>query len=139
MIKNNTQISEKEGVAIQDNYLEVRKACKNCSKKDLLRLEDAFNYAKDEYADSRKESGELKIMHSLSVAHIVANEIGLRSSSVISAILHDIIDNPDQDIKIVNEKFGEDVATIVKGFKKLSMLHSHKVSFSIGKLQEALF
>jgi len=129
MIKNNTQISVKEKDSIEHKYHKLRQACKNCSEGELARLKEAFIYANDLYGNDRKESGELKILHSLSVAFIVASEIGLRSSSVISAILHDIIDNPDQDIKVINEKFGEDVAIIVKGFKKLSMLHSNKVSF----------
>lgn len=129
MDKNITQISEKEEIAIQHKYAELVKACKSCSEKDLKKLENAVNYAKKVYGSSRKESGELNIQHSLSVALIVASEIGLSSSSVISAILHDIIDDPEQDMKMVEENFGGDVATIVKGFKKLSMLHSDKVSF----------
>jgi len=129
MTQNNTQISEKEELAVQHKYQKLVRSCKNCSKKDLIQLENAFNYAKAEYATQRKESGELKISHSLSVALIVAIDLGLRSCSVISAMLHDIIDNPSQNIKILEDHFGDEVATIVKGFKKLSMLHSDKVSF----------
>jgi GTP pyrophosphokinase len=129
MTKKKTQISIKEKEAIEHKYLKLRQACKNCSQDELARLNEAFIYANDLYGNDRKESGELKISHSLSVALIVAGEIGLRSSSVISAILHDITDNAEQDYKMMKENFGEDIAAIVKGFKKLSMFHSDKVSF----------
>ncbi len=129
MKKSKTHISRIEEKVIQHKYHELIHACKNCSENELSMLEKAFTYATETYGTERNESGELKISHCLSIALIVASEIGLRSSSVISAILHDIIDDPDQDIKMVKEYFGEDVATIIKGFKKLSMLHSDKVSF----------
>jgi (p)ppGpp synthase/HD superfamily hydrolase len=123
------QISEKEAIAIEHKHQNLLKACKSCSKDELAWLEKAYTYAASKYGTRRKESGELMILHSLSVAFIVANEIGLKSSSVISALLHDIIDDPGQDDKTIAEYFGEDVAAIVKGFKKLSMFHSNKVSF----------
>jgi (p)ppGpp synthase/HD superfamily hydrolase len=129
MEKNITQISAKDELAIQHKYHELLQACKNCSEADLARLENAFNYAKEVYGVARKGSGELNILHSLSVALIVAREIGLSSGSVISAILHDVGEESGQDIKMVEEHFGKDVAGIVHGFKKLSMFHSDKVSF----------
>jgi len=129
MGNNDTPISVVELATTQDKYNELVKACISCSESELARLENAFDYAKEVYGNSRKESGELKILHSLSVALIVASEIGLRSSSVISAILHDVIDSTGHDIKFIEEHFGKDVAAIVQGFKKLSMFHSDKVSF----------
>lgn len=128
MEKSITQISEKEELAIQHKYNELVHACRNCSETELVKLEKAFRYAREIYGGGRKESGELNILHSLSVALIVANDIGLKSSSIISAILHDVVDTADQDMKAIVEYFGEDIAAIVRGFKKISSFHSEKIS-----------
>lgn len=129
MEKSITQISEKEELAIQHKYNELVQACNNCSGAELVKLEKAFLYASEVYGGGRKESGELNVLHCLSVAQIVASEIGLKSTSVISALLHDVIDTTaDEDMKTVEGYFGKDIVAIIRGFKKLSLFHSDKLS-----------
>ncbi len=128
MEKNTAGITEKEEIAIQHKHYELVQTCKNCSETDLAKLEKAFRYASEVFGEDRKESGELQILHSLSIAQIVASDIGLKSSSIISAILHDVIDTADQDMKTIEGNFGKDIAAIVRGFKKLSSFHSEKLS-----------
>ena len=86
---------EKEKTAVEHKFKELTQACKNCSKKDVELLQKAFDFAKNAYGSNKNASGELQLLHSLSVALIVAFEIGLSASSVIAALLHDTIETED--------------------------------------------
>jgi GTP diphosphokinase / guanosine-3',5'-bis(diphosphate) 3'-diphosphatase len=121
-------INVAEEKEIKQRYDELKKSCTGCSEEDLMHLEAAFNYAKKSYGSQRNESGELKIIQSLNVAIIVSKEIGLRAVSVISALLHDIIQSPEENLSEAEEILGNEVCRIIKGFKRISGLHSEKVS-----------
>jgi GTP diphosphokinase / guanosine-3',5'-bis(diphosphate) 3'-diphosphatase len=120
-------IAEKELQEIESRFHQLRQICKDCSSDDLQKLDKAYAFAGSIYEDRRKPSGEPMIMHGLSVATIVADEIGLRSGSVVASLLHDITDYTDDDCRQVEEQFGFDIATIVRGFKKISLFRSDKV------------
>ncbi len=127
MITDQHAITEIELDEITSKFHHLKQICRDCSPEDLQKLDAAFNFAKTQYAGKRKHSGESMLMHGLSVAIIVADEIGLRAGSVIASLLHDIIDSPDENCDQVEAQFGNDVATIVRGFKKISSFHSDKV------------
>ncbi|MCF8366350.1 MAG: HD domain-containing protein [Bacteroidales bacterium] len=110
------------------SFDELKKSCADCSDEDLLQLERAFNYAWEIFGEQAHETGELKIIQSLNVAKIVSGEIGLRSVSVVAALLHDVIDSPNENLMEVEKNFGTDVSKIIRGFKRISGLHSDKVS-----------
>lgn len=120
-----TSEEEKE---IVKHFNELKSACKDCTIAEMEQLNKAFDYARKVYGDARHESGELKITQSINVAWIVASEIGLRMISVVCALLHDVIENPEENLSEVENQFGSETATIVRGFKKISGLHSEKVS-----------
>lgn len=120
-------IATKELKDIDRKFQHLKSICKDCSPEDLEKLDRAFALATTIYGDRRKESGELMIMHGLSVAKIVAGEIGLRASSVVASLLHDIIDSPEENCDLIDQQLGDDVATIVRGFKKISSFQSEKV------------
>jgi len=120
-------IKETEIAEIEKQFEELKQSCVTFSEQDLKKLDAAFSFAGRLYEDKRKPSGELLLEHSLSIAKIVYTEIGLHTSSVIAAILHDVISSPDENISQIEAQFGKDVATIVKGFKKLSVFSSEKV------------
>jgi len=121
-------IKEQEEKGILKSFEDLKQACKDCSTKDLEKLEEAFQYAKQIYGVKRNESGELKITQSLKVAYIVSNNIGLKAVSVVSAMLHDIIDNPSENLSDVEQKFGSEISNIIRGFKRISGFHSNKVN-----------
>jgi GTP pyrophosphokinase len=122
-------IKEAEEKEIKKEFEALKQSCTNCPPAELERLETAFGYAKTFYGDQRLEKGELKILQSLRVARIVSEEIGLRIISVIAALLHDIIETDQHDFPNDLEKVvGKEIASIIKGFKKISGLHSEKVS-----------
>ena len=119
---------EAEEKEIVRRFNELKSACRGCTIAEVEQLTKAFEYARKVYGNAKHESGELKIIQSINVAQIVASEIGLRMISVVSALLHDVIETPDENLSEVEKQFGSDTATIVRGFKKISGLHSEKVS-----------
>jgi len=80
----------------------------------------AFIMASQAHFTMRRRTGEPYIYHPLEVARIVAGEIGLGETAIISALLHDVVeDNPDYTIEMIRQKFGDKVAYIVDGLTKI--------------------
>ena len=88
--------------------------------KNTKLVRKAFNMARDAHFSMRRLSGEPYIYHPLEVARIVAGEIGLGETAIISALLHDVVeDNQDYTIEMIREAFGNKVAYIVDGLTKI--------------------
>lgn len=80
----------------------------------------AFIMASQAHNTMRRRTGEPYIYHPLEVARIVAGEIGLGETAIISALLHDVVeDNPDYTIDMIRQNFGDKVAYIVDGLTKI--------------------
>lgn len=80
----------------------------------------AFIMASQAHFTMRRRTGEPYIYHPLEVARIVAGEIGLGETAIISALLHDVVeDNPDYTLDMIRQKFGDKVAYIVDGLTKI--------------------
>lgn len=80
----------------------------------------AFNIANEAHKGARRRSGEPYIMHPLAVARIVCNEIGLGSTSISAALLHDVVEDTDYTVEDIEALFGEKIAKIVDGLTKIS-------------------
>ena len=80
----------------------------------------AFNIANEAHKGARRRSGEPYIMHPLAVARIVCNEIGLGSTSICCALLHDVVEDTDYTVEDMKALFGEKIAIIVDGLTKIS-------------------
>ncbi|MBR5891125.1 MAG: bifunctional (p)ppGpp synthetase/guanosine-3',5'-bis(diphosphate) 3'-pyrophosphohydrolase [Bacteroidaceae bacterium] len=80
----------------------------------------AFNFARQAHKGVRRNSGEPYIMHPLAVARIVCSEIGLGSTSICAALLHDVVEDTDYTIEDIQNLFGEKIAQIVDGLTKIS-------------------
>jgi len=80
----------------------------------------AFNIANEAHKGARRRSGEPYIMHPLAVARIVCNEIGLGSTSICCALLHDVVEDTEYTVEDIKALFGEKVANIVDGLTKIS-------------------
>ncbi len=80
----------------------------------------AFNFAKNAHKGIKRRSGEPYIMHPLAVARIVVKEIGLGSTSICSALLHDVVEDTDYTIEDIENLFGAKIAQIVDGLTKIS-------------------
>ncbi len=80
----------------------------------------AFQFAKEAHKGARRRSGEPYIMHPLAVARIVCGEIGLGSTSICAALLHDVVEDTEYTVEEIKGLFGEKVARIVDGLTKIS-------------------
>ncbi len=80
----------------------------------------AFNVAKEAHKGARRRSGEPYIMHPLAVARIVCKEIGLGSTSISAALLHDVVEDTEYTVEDIRMMFGEKIAKIVDGLTKIS-------------------
>ena len=93
------------------------------SKKDKELIRKAFEIAVDAHKDQRRKTKEPYIYHPIAVAKIVANEIGLGGTSIVCALLHDVVeDSDDYTLEDIERLFGETVARIVNGLTKISSL-----------------
>ncbi len=97
-----------------DTYL----ASPHRKKTDIITK--AFNFAKQAHKGVRRLSGEPYIMHPLAVAQIVCGEIGLGSTSICAALLHDVVEDTEYTAEDISNIFGEKIAQIVDGLTKIS-------------------
>ena len=103
--------------AFQD-ILDIYLASQHRKKVELITK--AFNFARQAHKGVRRHSGEPYIMHPLAVARIVCAEIGLGSTSICAALLHDVVEDTDYTVEDIRNLFGEKIAMIVDGLTKIS-------------------
>ncbi len=99
---------------LMDTYL----ASPHRKKVDIINK--AFNFAKQAHKGVRRLSGEPYIMHPIAVAQIAAEEVGLGSTSISAALLHDVVEDTDYTVEDIENIFGAKVAQIVDGLTKIS-------------------
>ena len=80
----------------------------------------AFNFAKHAHKGVKRLSGEPYIMHPIAVAQIVCSDIGLGSTSICAALLHDVVEDTDYTVEDIENMFGQKIAKIVDGLTKIS-------------------
>ncbi|WP_028896838.1 bifunctional (p)ppGpp synthetase/guanosine-3',5'-bis(diphosphate) 3'-pyrophosphohydrolase [Prevotella sp. HUN102] len=97
-----------------DTYL----ASRHRKKVDIITK--AFNFARQAHKGVRRLSGEPYIMHPIAVAQIACEEIGLGSTSICSALLHDVVEDTDYTVEDISNIFGPKIAQIVDGLTKIS-------------------
>ncbi|MDL2323022.1 RelA/SpoT family protein [Bacteroidales bacterium OttesenSCG-928-A17] len=83
-------------------------------------INKAFQFANQAHKGVKRRSGEPYIMHPLAVAQIVSEEMGLGSTSISSALLHDVVEDTDYSVEDIRNLFGDKVAQIVEGLTKIS-------------------
>lgn len=80
----------------------------------------AYTFAKKAHKGIRRRSGEPYILHPIAVAKIVSKEIGLGSTSICAALLHDVVEDTDYTVEDIEQHFGKKIAQIVAGLTKIS-------------------
>ena len=83
-------------------------------------INKAFQFANQAHKGVKRVGGEPYIMHPLAVAYIVSEEIGLGSTSISAALLHDVVEDTDYTVEDISNLFGDRIATIVDGLTKIS-------------------
>ena len=89
-------------------------------RKKVDLITKAFNFARQAHKGVRRLSGEPYIMHPIAVAQIACSEIGLGSTSICSALLHDVVEDTDYTEEDIENIFGSKFAQIVDGLTKIS-------------------
>jgi len=105
---------ESEFNALIDDYLKTN----HRRKVDIITK--AFLLAKEAHKGARRRSGEPYIMHPIAVARIVCGEIGLGSTSICAALLHDVVEDTEYTVEDIKGLFGDKIAQIVDGLTKIS-------------------
>lgn len=83
-------------------------------------IEKAYRFARNAHSDMRRLNGEHYILHPLEVARIVVEELGLGSTSICCALLHDVVKNSDYTTDDIRSAFGPRIADIVEGISRIS-------------------
>src|ERR1700722_19415539 len=112
---------EQEKKEILNRYRGLLRASRRKFDDDEKKLiRKAFNVALEAHKDARRKSGEPYIYHPIAVARIVAEEIGLGSTAIVCALLHDVVEDTDITLKDIEGMFGKKVASIIDGLTKIS-------------------
>jgi GTP pyrophosphokinase len=98
---------------------------------DAKFIKQAFNVSLEAHKDMRRKSGEPYIYHPLEVALICVEEIGLGTTSIVAALLHDVVEDTDWELEDIEREFGPKVMTIIDGLTKISGV------FEYGSSQQA--
>ena len=106
---------------IQDGFNELLQDYLNSNhRRKIERITKAFNFANQAHAGVKRRSGEPYIMHPIAVARIVCREMGLGSTSICSALLHDVVEDTEYTVQDISDMFGPKIAQIVDGLTKIS-------------------
>ena len=89
-------------------------------RKKVEIIERAFKFARKAHAGVRRRSGEPYILHPIAVAKIVSREMGLGSTSICAALLHDVVEDTDYTVEDIEQQFGPKIAQLVSGLTKIS-------------------
>ncbi len=121
MMSSNNIPPNKEDQMIEQAYQNLLNGYLSSNhRKKVEVIDKAFKFARDAHQGIRRRSGEPYIMHPLAVATIVSQEIGLGSTSISAALLHDVVEDTDYTVEDIKAQFGEKIARIVDGLTKIS-------------------
>ncbi len=117
----------------------LRKAKPVLKDGDAKRIKRAFTLALEAHKDMRRKSGELFIFHPLTVAEICVEEIGLGTTSIIAAIIHDVVEDTDIELIDIERMFGKKIAKIVDGLTKIRGVFEYGTSQQAENFRKMLF
>lgn len=117
----NITLEEKDNQLILRAYRKLLRHSKSIiSKEDSKNIKKAFRISLHAHNKMRRKSGEPYILHPISVAQICVQEIGLGTTSIIAALLHDVVEDSDITLDFIEKEFGQRVAKICDGLTKIS-------------------
>jgi len=125
MYQQSPEVEKKEIIKRYRNLLHIWKPKKPDDRKIVRK---AFKLALEAHRDMRRKSGEPYIYHPLGVATIAAGEIGLGTTSIICALLHDVVEDTDYTIEDIRGLFGDKVASIIEGLTKIKGIFDQRTA-----------
>ncbi len=130
---------EAEKREILKRYRALLKACRRTLEKgDKEVIRKAFEISLEAHKDMRRKSGEPYIYHPIAVALICAEEIGLGTTSVVCALLHDVVEDTDMTLEDIKGLFGEKEAKIIDGLTKISGVFDQSSSLQAENFRKML-
>lgn len=117
----------------------LRKAKPVLKEGDAKRIKRAFTLALEAHKDMRRKSGEPFIFHPLTVAEICVEEIGLGTTSIISALIHDVVEDTDIELADIERMFGKKISRIVDGLTKIRGAFEYGTSAQAENFRKMLF
>jgi GTP diphosphokinase / guanosine-3',5'-bis(diphosphate) 3'-diphosphatase len=131
--------AELEKQEILKRYRALLRACRpNIDKGDKKKIRSAFDLALEGHKDMRRKSGEPYIYHPIAVAQIVAEEIGLGTTAIVCALLHDVVEDTHYTLEDMERMYGQKVAGIIDGLTKISGVFDHKSSLQAENFRKML-
>ncbi|MDD3907869.1 MAG: HD domain-containing protein, partial [Bacteroidales bacterium] len=113
--------SQAENDMINEKFQELLQDYMNSNHRQKVEIiTKAFHFANNAHKGIKRRSGEPYIMHPIAVAKICCTEIGLGSTSICSALLHDVVEDTEYTIEDIEKNFGSKIASIVDGLTKIS-------------------
>ena len=125
MYQPNPELEKRE---ILKQYRNLFKVWKPKQAEDRANVRKAFKMAVEAHKDMRRKSGEPYIYHPISVAAIAAGEIGLGATSIVCALLHDVVEDTDYTLEDIRGLFGDKVAAIIDGLTKIKGIFDQRTS-----------
>lgn len=119
-----------------DGFIKVCNLCDNPENEKLITK--AFKFASDAHKGMKRKSGEPYILHPVEVAKIVNQEIGLGVKSVVSALLHDVVEDTEVTLEDIDNIFGPKIASIIDGLTKISGVFDNKSSLQAENFRKML-
>ena len=111
MVKDNIHTQDDDMIESEFNAL-IEDYLKTNHRRKIEIITKAFLLAKEAHKGARRRSGEPYIMHPIAVARIVCKEIGLGSTSICAALLHDVVEDTEYTVEDINRLFGEKISKI---------------------------
>ena len=130
---------EAEKKEILKRYRALLRACKPTMQKgDKKMIRRAFDMALESHQDMRRKSGEPYIYHPIAVAQIAAEEIGLGTTSIVCALLHDVVEDTDITLEDIEREFGKKTAKIIDGLTKIAGVFDYNSSLQAENFRKML-
>ncbi|MCX2479961.1 bifunctional (p)ppGpp synthetase/guanosine-3',5'-bis(diphosphate) 3'-pyrophosphohydrolase [Pedobacter sp. MC2016-15] len=130
---------EAEKQEILKRYRALLRACKPTMQKgDKKEIRKAFDMALESHKEMRRKSGEPYIYHPIAVAQIAAEEIGLGTTSIVCALLHDVVEDTDITLEDIEREFGKKTAKIIDGLTKIAGVFDYNSSLQAENFRKML-
>ncbi len=119
--ERNKMTPEEETRLVDDEFQDLLNGYLSSNhRKKVEMIERAFNFAREAHKGIRRRSGEPYILHPIAVAKIANREIGLGSTSICAALLHDVVEDTEYTVEDIEQHFGKKIAQLVAGLTKIS-------------------
>src|SRR5690606_35597757 len=117
----------------------LRKAKPILNDGDAKLIKRAFTISLQAHKDMRRKSGEPFIFHPLAVAEICVEEIGLGTTSIVAALMHDVVEDTDIELEDIERMFGKKITKIIDGLTKIRGVFEYGSSQHAENFRKILF